>query len=116
MANPVTHFEINGKDKSRLEEFYKSTFEWQIQPVMEGYSLVFPGSGPNGGIGAMGADGVTFYVEVADVGAHLAKIEGLGGKKIMGPEQVPNGPIIGMFTDPEGHMIGLVQAGSSLAM
>jgi len=28
---------------------------------------------------------------------------------------VPDGPIIGMFADPEGHVIGLVQAGSGPA-
>jgi predicted enzyme related to lactoylglutathione lyase len=28
---------------------------------------------------------------------------------MMGPDQVPNGPVIGLFTDPQGHVIGLVQ-------
>ena len=27
----------------------------------------------------------------------------------MGPMDVPEGPTIGMFNDPEGHMIGLVK-------
>lgn len=113
MPNPVVHFEVLGKEKAVLEKFYGSVFDWQIQPVMDEYSMVFPGSGPMGGLGAIGdAEYVTFYVEVADVAAHLAKIENLGGKKINGPHQVPNGPIIGLFSDPEGHIIGLLQAGS----
>ena len=113
MANPVVHFEVMGKDKAALESFYKGAFDWQIQPVMDEYSMVNPGTGPVGGIGGMESPGhVTFYVEVADVAAHLAKIEELGGKKVHGPHQVPDGPIIGLFSDPEGHVIGLVQADS----
>ena len=71
MPNPVVHFEILGKDQKLLEEFYKSIFDWQINPAMEGYSLVQPGSGIGGGIGAMGEDRahVTFYVAVEDVSA-----------------------------------------------
>ena len=110
-------FSFLGKDKALLKSFYKGLFEWQVQPVMDGYSMVLPGSGPNGGIGAMGGDGhVTFYVEVADVAAYLTTVENLGGKKLSGPDQVPDGPIIGLFADPEGHVIGLVQAGSGPAM
>jgi hypothetical protein len=59
-----------------------------------------------------GYDGhVTFYVEVDDVGQALGKVEELGGKKMMGPDQVPEGPVIGLFVDPQGHTIGLVGGG-----
>jgi predicted enzyme related to lactoylglutathione lyase len=53
---------------------------------------------------------VTFYVEVPDVGAALAKAEGLGGSRMMGPEKVMEGVEIGLFNDPEGHVIGLVKS------
>jgi predicted enzyme related to lactoylglutathione lyase len=111
MPNPVVHFEVIGKDKAALEAFYKAAFDWQFQPVMDEYTLIFPGAGPNGGVGTMPSAGsyVTFYVEVPSVAAQLEKIEGLGGKKLMGPMQVPNGPVIGMFNDPEGHMIGICE-------
>jgi uncharacterized protein len=53
---------------------------------------------------------VTFYVEVPDVGAALEKAESLGGTRMMGPDNMPEAGIqIGLFTDPEGHMIGLVK-------
>jgi predicted enzyme related to lactoylglutathione lyase len=67
-----------------------------------------------GGIGGVpeGYDGhVTFYVEVDDVGQALDKAEELGGQKMMGPDQVPEGPVIGLFVDPQGHTIGLVGGG-----
>jgi hypothetical protein len=47
-THPVVHFEILGKDQKLLEEFYKGVFHWEIDPVMEGYSLVKPGSGIGG--------------------------------------------------------------------
>lgn len=111
MANHIAHFEVIGKDKAALEGFYSKAFDWKMQPVIDEYTLVFPGSGPNGGVGVgqPGSSYVTFYVEVDSVAAQLEKIESLGGKKIMGPMQVPNGPVIGMFTDPEGHMIGICE-------
>ncbi|MGA3370912.1 MAG: VOC family protein [Terracidiphilus sp.] len=109
--NPVVHFEILGRDKKLLEEFYKSIFNWQIEPLEDWYSLVKPGSGIGGGIGARDqyAGHVTFYVAVEDVAAALALIESKGGKTAFGPQPIPDGGIIAGFTDPEGHLIGLVQ-------
>jgi predicted enzyme related to lactoylglutathione lyase len=109
--HPVVHFEILGRDQKLLEEFYKGVFNWEITPVMEGYSLVKPGSGIGGGIGAMGEqrEHVTFYVAVTDIVAALALIESKGGKTAFGPHPIPDGGIIAGFTDPEGHLIGLVQ-------
>jgi uncharacterized protein len=111
MPHPVVHFEILGRDKKLLEEFYQGVFNWQIDPVMEEYSLVKPGSGIGGGIGAMGEGRVhvTFYVAVEDVTAALALIESKGGKTAFGPHPIPDGGIIAGFLDPEGHLIGLVQ-------
>jgi predicted enzyme related to lactoylglutathione lyase len=52
---------------------------------------------------------VTFYVEVPDVEAALAKAESLGGSRMMGPERVMDQIEIGLFNDPEGHLIGVVK-------
>lgn len=60
-----------------------------------------------------GYDGhVTVYVGVPDVEAALAKAESLGGTRMMGPDQVMEGLVIGLFTDPEGHTVGVVTGGS----
>ena len=111
MSNPVVHFEILGKDQKLLESFYTSIFDWEIEPAMEGYSLVKTGPGIGGGIGAMGAgrDHVMFYVAVDDVDAALALIESKGGKRAFGPHPIPDGGTFAGFTDPEGHLIGLMQ-------
>ena len=58
-----------------------------------------------------GYDGhLTFYVAVEDCEAALAKAEELGGTRVMGPDPIPGmGLTIGQFTDPEGHLVGLLQ-------
>lgn len=125
MPNPVIHFEIMTKDPDSLTDFYREAFDWTIAAHpstgagdVQKYLIVrptgeeFPERNINGGIGGVpqGYDGhVTFYIAVDDVGAALDKVEKLGAKRMMGPDQVPGGPVIGLFVDPQGHTIGLVQ-------
>ncbi len=69
------------------------------------------GTGIRGGVGGgPGYEGhAIFYVGVPDVEAALQKAERLGGTRRMGPEKNPSGDlVVGHFTDPEGHLIGLV--------
>jgi uncharacterized protein len=125
VPNPVVHFEIMTKDPKALCAFYRDAFDWPIDgehPIGGGsgvsdYFLVAPDgeqppkAGINGGFGSLppGHGGhVTFYIAVDDVGAALDKVERLGGKRMMGPDQVPDGPIIGLFQDPQGHTVGVV--------
>lgn len=117
MANPVVHFEVVGKDAQALQSFYKDAFDWQIQPAIPNYAMALPGGdgGIDGGIGSAmdgSAGHVTFYVEVPDLESALSKIASLGGSTVMEPSEVPEGPSIAMFTDPEGHLLGLVKAAS----
>jgi predicted enzyme related to lactoylglutathione lyase len=121
MGHPVVHFEVIGKDGDRLRSYYSSLFDWQFDtsnPMDYGVvdrndNLTNEGVGIGGGV-ATGPDGygghVTFYVQVPDVEATLAKAEELGGTRTMGPETVMGTMVLGMLTDPEGHLIGLIQA------
>jgi predicted enzyme related to lactoylglutathione lyase len=120
MGQPVVHFEVIGKDGDRLQSYYSELFGWQIDsnnPM--NYGIVprdgntnSEGAGIGGGVGT-GPEGyeghVTFYVEVPDAEAALAKAEELGGTRVMGPDQVMEGLVIGQFADPEGHVVGVVQ-------
>jgi predicted enzyme related to lactoylglutathione lyase len=124
MGQPVVHFEIIGKDGERLRSYYSDLFGWEIDAANPmGYGVVqregnvtAEGVGIGGGVagGPEGYDGhLTFYVEVPDAEAALAKAESLGGSRVMGPDEVPGmGIVIGHFTDPEGHLIGVIQAAS----
>jgi len=112
MARPVTHFEVHGKNGKALQDFYAELFDWKIDannPM--NYGLVEaaqPGIG--GGITQSdGAPMVTFYVDVTDLAATLASVEKLGGKTVMPPMEVPGGPTIAMFQDPDGNTIGIMK-------
>jgi uncharacterized protein len=113
VGQPVVHWEIGARDGSKLHEFYRSLFDWKIavDPQFH-YGMVETGGhgGINGGISTLPAEAppyVTFYVQVDDLAGYLAKAEGLGGKTIIAPMPVPGVGSIAMFTDPEGHVVGL---------
>jgi predicted enzyme related to lactoylglutathione lyase len=115
MAQPaVAWFEITGKDGPKLQQFYSRLFGWNVSDAGDGsgYGLVQAAEkGIGGGIGAAqdgGAGQVTFYVEVDDVAAYLAKVNELGGQTIVPPTEIQQfGLTFAFFSDPEGHMVGL---------
>jgi predicted enzyme related to lactoylglutathione lyase len=115
MAKPaVAWFEVTGKDGAALQRFYEGLFDWRIQDAGDGsgYGLVEPAKkGIGGGIGASqdgGPGQVTFYVEVDDPAAYLAKAEELGGQTVVPPTELPQfGLTFAFFADPEGHVVGL---------
>ena len=114
MGQPVVHFEIIGKDVEKLQSYYADLFGWEVNsdnPMNYGIvqregNVTQEGIGIGGGIGAApeGCSGhTTFYIEVPDVEAALAKAESLGGSRMMGPEKVMDGVELGLFADPEGQ-------------
>ena len=124
MGQPVVHFEVVGNDVGKLRSFYSELAGWSFDSPPPGgpteyYVVSREGNtnseavGIGGGVGAgpEGYDGhVTFYIEVPDVGASLDQVEKLGGSRMMGPETPVEGLTIGLFNDPEGHLVGLVQS------
>jgi predicted enzyme related to lactoylglutathione lyase len=111
MANQVVHFEVMGKDGPALRKFYGELFGWSFDEVdgMD-YGMV---QGADGGIGGgVGSSDQapayqTFYVQVDDLDSALEKAGSLGGKTTVDPMDLPGGGSIAMFTDPEGHLVGL---------
>jgi uncharacterized protein len=121
MGQAVVHFEVIGKDGDKLRSYYSELFGWQIDannPMKYGMvaregNVNAEGVGIGGGVagGPQGYDGhVTFYVEVPDIEAALAKAESLGGTRVMGPETIMDQVELGQFQDPEGHVIGVVKS------
>jgi uncharacterized protein len=123
MSQPVVHFEIVGRDPTRLRQYFGELFGWEFDvpsPVANevsapnSYGFVNlitseDGAGVPGGIGGgPGFDShALFYVGVPEVEAALRRAEELGGTRIMGPATSPNGLVVGHFTDPEGTLIGV---------
>jgi len=90
MGQPVMIFKTAAQDSQNLLRFYTGMFDWQT---------VIPANRLGYGI----------YVEVEDVSEQLQKAESLGGTRMMGPEEVMEGLEIGLFNDPEGHVIGVLK-------
>ena len=122
MGQPVVHFEVIGKDAAKLQSYYGELFDWNFDadnPMQYGMvpregNVNAEGIGIGGGVGG-GMEGyeghVTFYVEVPDIEQALQKAESLGGKRMMGPDSPPGSQVeIGLFSDPEGHVVGVVRS------
>ena len=128
MGHPVVHFEITGEDPGKLRSFYGGLFGWEfdtsapVAPAISeagnygfvGRNTTSDGTGIPGGVGGGAGYGghAIFYVGVPDVEAALQKAESLGGTRRMGPAVNEGADLmIGHFTDPEGHLVGLAGPG-----
>ena len=114
MPNPVVHWEIQAKDRKKIQEFYNQLFGWHVDdnnPWNYGMVDTHSEGGINGGIDQSneGRSYVTFYAQVDDLQAYLDKAEKLGGKTILPPTEIPDAVTLAMFSDPEGNMIGLIK-------
>jgi predicted enzyme related to lactoylglutathione lyase len=109
----VTWFEVVGRDGEQLRSFYGDVFGWSFNvPPEVDYGMIEGGDGGiGGGIGAApgGPGHATFYVEVDDLQATLDKIASHGGQTAV-PVTEMEMVTFAMFTDPEGHLVGLVKS------
>ena len=118
MPQPVMHFEINALDAPKITNFYTSLFGWPVDannPMNYGMAMTKDGDlGIDGGIyqqqDSSDPPGIRIYAQVDDAQAYLNKAEELGGKALGAAAEVPGvGIVVGMFTDPEGNLFGVVQ-------
>ena len=112
MSAKVIHVEVTGKDGAKLQKFFADVFGWSIDTNNPGgYGMYRQEDGLTGGIGAAqdgGAGNVTFYVHTDDPRGTLARAEAAGGKVIMPLTEVAPETTVALFTDPEGHVIGIM--------
>ena len=116
MAHPIVHWELMGPDGDAMKAFYAELFGWQAEtvPGFDSYHMV--DADQAGGIaGAVGKGPeempqyMTFYVQVANVDEHLAKAEEAGGNTVMPRTEVPGIVTFGLFADPAGNVVGVVE-------
>jgi predicted enzyme related to lactoylglutathione lyase len=113
MANPVTWFEVIGKDSAGLQRFYRDVFGWKMTPPvkeMGNYSMLEghePGIG--GGIGE-GDARVSIYAEVDDPQAYVDKATRAGARLIMPVTTITPTTTIAMLIDPAGNTFGVMKA------
>ncbi len=113
MGCPVVHFEVTGKDGPALHSFYGRLFDWKINadnPWNYGMVEAGPEGGIGGGIGqSPHASYATFYVQEPDPQATLDQAVEMGGQVVMPVTEIPGAVTMALFSDPEGHIIGLVK-------
>ena len=111
MGDKVVHVEVTGKNGPALQKFYSEVFGWHLETDNPGgYGMLRQGE-LTGGVGATtdgSAGNVTFYVHSENPNATLKKIEDRGGRVIMPLTEVAPGTTVALFTDPEGHIVGLM--------
>ena len=121
MRNPVTWFEIIGKDSAALHKFYGDVFGWKLTPPvveMGNYSMLAEhgpdAKGAGGGIGGSMNDEsrVSVYVEVDDPEKYLDRATKAGAMVLMPVTQITADTTIAMFRDPAGNVNGILKAGS----
>ena len=112
MATTVVHVEVVGKDGAALQEFYKDVFGWNLDTNNPGgYGMYRQEGGLTGGIGAStdgGPGHVTFYVHTDDPQGVLDRATAKGGRMIMPLTEVAPQTTVALFTDPEGHVVGIM--------
>jgi predicted enzyme related to lactoylglutathione lyase len=112
MGKPVVHFEVGCRDSAKTQAFYAKLFDWKME-VAGPAAMIDTGAGRgiNGHITSLGHEPhnyVTFYVEVDDLAAYLAKVQALGGKTLVPPVEISGGRgSFAWMADPEGNLIGL---------
>lgn len=111
MATRIVHVEVTGKDGAALQRFYGAVFGWELDTNNPGgYGMLRQGE-LSAGIGPSQDGGpglVTFYAQTEDAAATLRKVEDLGGRVIMPLTEVAPETTIALFSDPEGHIVGLM--------
>lgn len=107
---PIVFFDIAGPDAGALRSFYKACFGWEAGPTG---NVSVPIGGPplDGTFRADPAEKV-LYIGVPDITASLAKVVAGGGTLNAPRFEVPGVVVLGLFSDPAGNRMGLVEIGA----
>jgi predicted enzyme related to lactoylglutathione lyase len=111
--NQMVHWEIQSQMPERLHRFYAETFGWKVDannPMKYGMVSSKGRDGIDGGIGGSEHPGsrVVVYASVKSIPDTLARIESGGGRTIM-PRTDLGMVVMGLYQDPEGNTMGLVE-------
>jgi hypothetical protein len=121
----VVHFEIPVDDAARAKEFYRTTFDWELNdmdmgggntyttvtttPIDEQSRLPTEPGAINGGLMRRTSDTpvsvITIGVDAIDDA--LKKIEAGGGSVVQPRTEIPDMGAFAYFKDTEGNVVGL---------
>ena len=118
MSAPIVFFDIAGPDVGQLAAFYSAVFGWKTSPgPFPGTINIdpFPVRSPLPGTFRQEVAGAgptmpgIIYVGVPDVAATLTAIVAHGGQVHAPRFEVPGVVVLGLFRDPAGSPMGLVE-------
>jgi len=105
-ATPIVFIDFAGPDDMQLRAFYSDVFDWEFDSSGM-VNLHFPAS-IKGTVRKDPAE-KRIYLGVPDVTETLARIEAHGGTIDQPRFEVPDVVILGLFRDPAGNPMGLVE-------
>lgn len=130
----VVHFEIHASDPERLVRFYGDLFAWSFQPwgPPDTYWLIRTGSAEQPGIDGglvrrrgpaptpalaenLAVNAYVCTVDVPSAAAALARVAELGGTVALPTTAIPGVGWLAYGKDPDGNILGLMQADSTAA-
>ena len=106
MTFPLVFMDFAGPDDAALGSFYASVFQWDVDD--QGRFAV-SASGPIHCAIRQDPAEKRIYIGVPDVDAHLSIIEAAGGTIDARRFEVPGVVILGLFRDPAGNPMGLIE-------
>ncbi|MEM7276797.1 MAG: hypothetical protein AAF385_01625 [Pseudomonadota bacterium] len=103
---PIVYIDIAGPDDKALSEFYATVFDWSAN---EAGQFSAPVTSPIDCAFRKDPAEKRVYLGVADVAACLTQIEQSGGSIDAPRFEVPGVVVLGLFRDPAGNPMGLVE-------
>lgn len=106
MSQPIVFIDIAGPDDEQLGDFYAAVFDWQLDADKK---FAAPAATPIHGAIRKDPAEKRLYIGVADVAEYLTRIENAGGSVDVPRFEVPGVVVLGLFRDPAGNPMGLVE-------
>jgi uncharacterized protein len=103
---PLVFFDIAGDDSATQRKFYAAIFAWDID---ERGNFQTSTVSPLPGLMRQEPTETIVYIGVRDVTETLQQVEENGGSVVYPRFEVPGVVILGMFRDPAGNRVGLVE-------
>jgi len=109
--------ELMTTDMPAAKKFYREALGWELQDLNNpgmAYTIAKKGDREVAGIMAMPKDvqgmlpGWGSYVTVDNVDARVARVQSLGGKLCVAPQDIPNVGRFAVIADPQGAMLAMI--------
>ncbi len=109
--------ELMTTDMPAAKKFYRAALGWELQDMNNpgmAYTIAKQGTREVAGMMAMPKDSPGMppswgsYVTVDDVDARVARVESLGGKLCIPPQDIPNVGRFAVIADPQGAMLTMI--------